>query len=345
MGMGSRWRRAALAASALGVLALGALVPHGAALAWGSTGHRIIGRLGVATLPEEVPAFLRSQQSIEAVGELAREPDRWRNAGKTHDNFRDPGHFIDVDDNGRILGGPALAALPLTRSDYETALRAVGTESGHAGFLPYSIIDGWQQLAKDFAYWRVLTAAIPRETNPERKAWMQADLKRRETLIVHDLGIWAHYVGDASQPMHASVHYNGWGDYPNPEGYTQDRVHVPFEGPFVQRNVSEKAVRAAMTAPQACDAIEVCTARYLGQTAATMIPFFKMQKAGGLTGAHPAGVGFTVDRLAAGASELRDLTVAAWEASAKGGFGYPPVTVDQVVREGVDPWTALYGDD
>jgi hypothetical protein len=28
------------------------------------------------------------------------------------------------------------------------------------------------------------------------------------------LGIWSHYGGDASQPLHVSIHYNGWGDYP-----------------------------------------------------------------------------------------------------------------------------------
>ena len=66
---------------------------------------------------------------------------------------------------------------------------------------------------------------------------------------------------------------------------------------------------------------------------------------GGLAGTDPPGRAFTVQRVAAGAAALRDLTVAAWEASAHGSFGYPPLTVDQVVREGVDPYDALYGDD
>ncbi|HZZ35145.1 MAG TPA: S1/P1 Nuclease, partial [Caulobacteraceae bacterium] len=119
------------------------------ALAWGATGHRIIGRLAVQALPSEVPAFLRTPQSAEAIGELAREPDRWKDAGRTHDSDRDPGHFLDLDDEGKVLGGPALAALPLTRAEYETALRAAGTDSWKAGYLSYSIVDGWQQLAKD----------------------------------------------------------------------------------------------------------------------------------------------------------------------------------------------------
>jgi hypothetical protein len=302
--------------------------------------------LGVATLPDTLPAFLRSPQAIEAVGEYAREPDRWRKAGAAHDNMRDPGHFLDLDDDGKVLGGPLLSALPPTLEDYDTALRAVGKDSSKAGYLPYSIIDGWQQLAKDFAYWRVESAAIPRETDPARKAWMQADLKRREDLTLRDLGIWSHFVGDASQPMHVTVHHDGWGKaYPNPDGYTLERVHVPFEGPFVRQFVSEDAVRAAMPAPRPCPAIEACTVQYLTETAATVIPFYKMQKTGGMIGTDPAGRAFTVERVAAGAAALRDMTVSAWEASAHGSIGYPPLTVDQVVREGIDPYEALIGDD
>jgi hypothetical protein len=315
------------------------------ALAWGATGHRIIGVAAAQALPPDLPAFLHTQRAIEDLGELAREPDRWRGAGKTHDTTRDPGHFLDVDDSGKVLGGPALDALPLTRSEYDAALRAVGSDSYHAGYLPYSIVDGWQQLVMDFAYWRVLTAAIPREHDPGRKAWEEHDLARREYLILADLGDWSHYVGDGSQPMHVSVHYNGWGNYPNPGGYTQDKVHVPFEGPFVRSFVSLDAVRAAMTPLRACRDIQTCTADYLAQTAATVVPFYEMQKAGGMLGEHPAGAAFAVERVAAGASELRDLTVAAWNASAHAQVGYPAIAVDEVVTGGLDPYDALYGND
>jgi hypothetical protein len=315
------------------------------AKAWGAMGHRIIGVAAAEALPADLPAFLHSRRAVEDLGELAREPDRWRGAGRTHDTTRDPGHFVDVDDNGKVLGGPSLNALPLTRSEYDVALRAVGSDSFHAGFLPYSIVDGWQQLVVDFAYWRVLSAAIPREHDPQRRAWEEHDLARRESLILADLGDWSHYVGDGSQPLHVSVHYNGWGAYPNPQGYTQDKIHVPFEGPFVHRYVTLRAVKAAMTPLKGCPAIETCTAGYLAQTAASVIPFYEMQKAGGLGGEHPTGVEFTVQRVAAGASELRDLTVAAWNASGHAQIGYPAITVEQVVRGGLDPYDALYGND
>lgn len=320
--------------------------PSSEALAWGSTGHRLIGQAAVAALPAEVPAFLRTPAAIEAIGELAREPDRWRNAGWAHDSARDPAHFVDVDDEGKVLGGPALKQLPLTRAEYDAALRAVGSDSNHAGYLPYAIIDGWQQLAKDFAYWRVLTAAVPREQNPERKAWLEGDLARRETLIINDLGVWAHYVGDASQPMHVSVHYNGWGKYPNPNGYTQAHVHAAFEGEYVRRYVTLQKVAAAMTPLGPCESpIEICTARYLLATTASVEPYYALRKAGGFAADDPRGQAFATTRVAAGAAALRDFVTTAWRASAKGSVGYPAITVEQAVSGAADPYGPLYGED
>ena len=337
-------RPTATTAAVIAVLLV--FAPASRALAWGATGHRLIGQVAAGSLPTEVPAFLRTPQAIKDIGELAREPDRWRAAGKVHDTTRDPGHFIDVDDNGKILGGPSLDALPQTRAEYEVALRAVNSDSQHAGYLPYAIVDGWQQLAKDFAYWRILKAAIPRERNSEHKAWMQRDLVRRETLTINDLGVWAHYVGDASQPMHASVHYNGWGAFPNPRGFTQEHVHAFFEGSFVRKYVGAGAVRAGLTPLHICESpIDVCAARYLAATAANVEPYFALQKAGGFVDGDPRGRAFAAERVSAGASALRDLVVIAWRASAEGSIGYPAITVDQVVKGGLDPFDALYGDD
>jgi hypothetical protein len=336
-------KRAAAAAACL----LAVAAPASGAFAWGATGHRLIGQLGEAALPADLPAFLRTPQAVETVGEYAREPDRWRAAGRVHDTERDPAHFLDLGDDGRIFGGPALAALPATRADYDTALRAVGADSSKAGYLPYAMIDGWQQLAKDFAYWRILTAAIPREKDPERRAWMQRDLVRREALTLRDVGVWAHYVGDGSQPMHVSVHYNGWGGFPNPHGYTQDKVHAPFEGAFVRAFVGADQIRAAMAPPAPCaDPIEQCVSRYLTTTWSTVEPYYALQKDGGFAGVDPVrGKAFAAERLAAAADELRDLVTTAWAASEHGAVGYPPVTVEQVVKGGVDPYDALYGDD
>ena len=58
------------------IMAAGLVLAPGQALAWGATGHRIVGVLGVEALPDEVPAFLRNPAVATEIGELAREPDR-----------------------------------------------------------------------------------------------------------------------------------------------------------------------------------------------------------------------------------------------------------------------------
>ena len=334
-------RRACLRA----VFAAGIFIatPHGAH-AWGATGHRIIGRLAVQSLPADLPAFLHAPAAVVAVGELAREPDRWKDSGRTHDADRDPGHFLDLGDDGRVLGGPALAALPATREGYDSDLRAAGADSWRGGYLPYSIIDGWQQLAKDFAYWRAARAAGVSVANRAHRAWLITDAARREALILRDLGVLGHYVGDGSQPMHVSAHFNGWGSGPNPEGFTQDRLHAMFEGALVRRYISEAQVKAAMTPYRDCHcSIERQTASYLAATNTQVVPLYRLQNAGAFAGGDARGLAFTAKRLAAGADELRDLVIDAWRASAEAEVGYPAVKVAEVLAGKVDPYDSLYG--
>lgn len=314
------------------------------ALAWGGAGHRMVGEEAMRALPPALPAFLRAPSAVAAVGELSREPDRSKGSGKIHDSNRDPGHFVDLEDDGRILGGPALAALPPTRADYETALRAAGQDSWKAGYLPYSIVDQFQQLTTDLAYWRVEAAAEPREKNRARRAWMRADRLRREQQILMTIGFLSHFVGDGAQPLHVTAHYNGWGDYPNPQRYSTAKVHGPFEEAFVFANVHAPAVRAKMTPFRACGcAIEKRVADYLVVAGGQVVPFYELEKAGGFASADPRGAAFATVRVAAGASELRDLIAEAWTASAGVKIGWPAVAVPDAISGKVDPYEALYG--
>jgi hypothetical protein len=320
--------------------------PAGPVLAWGSTGHRIIGRLAVEALPQDLPGFLHTPEAVDTVGELAREPDRWKDSGKAHDSDRDPGHFLDLGDDGKVFGGPALPALPETREGYEAALRAAGSDSWKAGYLPYSIVEGWQQLVKDFTYWRIDAAAAEHVADAAHREWFRKDLAERQQLVLRDLGTLAHYVGDGSQPLHVTVHFNGWGPYPNPAGYTEEHVHGPFEGAFVHDHVDPAAVRADMSPYRDCHcAIGQWTADYLTATSRQVQPFYELYKAGGFVDGDSRGRAFATERLAAGASALRDVVTDAWRASASGRAGWPAVTVADVEAGKVDPYDAMFGVD
>ncbi len=334
--------RSLMAAAALATV----LGPAGRALAWEDRGHRMIGELAAGALPSSLPAFLRSPEGVRNIGEWAREPDRSRGAGRTHDQDRDPGHFDDIDDDGKVLGGPPLAHLPLTRFEYEKALQVVGQDSWRAGYLPYSIVEGWQQLVKDFAYWRADAAGEKAARDPMHKVWLTADRLRRERLIVGDLGVWAHYVGDASQPLHESIHYNGWGKFPNPNGYTTEPIHVPLEGPYVTKTVQWAVVKAKMRPYQDCGACNIndMTGAYLASEAQFVIPMYALEKAGGFKDGDTRGPAFMTARLAEAASELRDLVVDAWNASGKMIVGYPGVpAADVEAGKAGDAYDLLYG--
>jgi hypothetical protein len=314
------------------------------ALAWADTGHRTVARLAVEAFPPELPAFLRSREAAWRIVELSREPDRSKGAGQPHDADLDPGHFIDVDDEGRVLGGPPLDALPANRQAYEAALQAAGTDSWKAGWLSYSIVEGWQQLVKDFAYWRAARVGERSGKTSAERRWFAQDRKLREELIVRDLGYWAHFVGDGSQPLHVTLHFNGWGDYPNPQDYTRDRIHAPFEGAFVRANLQPGAARAAMRPYQPCGCtVQASTTRYLQDAAAKVEPLYRLWGEGGFQGSDPRGTAFVTERIGAGAAQLRDMVVDAWRASAAATVGYPPVAAKSVEDSGEAPFDTIYG--
>jgi len=326
-------------------LALAALIAAtpGAALAWGNTGHRILGEAAARAAPPELPAFLKTPQAIADIGEYSREPDRLKGVGKLFDSEHSPGHFVDLGDDGRILDGPSLSALPPTREDYDTALRAVGQDNWKAGYLPYTILESYQALVRDFAYWRVLKYAAAEPRWKAHRAWYAADRRRREALILQAAGQLSHFVGDGSQPLHVTIHFNGWGNYPNPAGYSNAKLHGPFEGDLVNATVTRAMVSAKMTPPRPIPApLERHVADYLAATGAQVIPFYELEKAGGLAPGDPRGTAFATRQLAIGASELRDMIADAWRASGYQSVGWKPVPVADILAGKVDPYLPLY---
>jgi hypothetical protein len=310
------------------VLSLGAT---GVTLAWGPTGQEWVSGIAIEKLPDAVPGFVRTPEAAAEIALMGREPDRWRSADKTHDAERDPGRYIKVADDGEVMGVVALGQLPMTREEYDTLLRAKGFTQNRAGYLPYSIIDGWQQLKRDLAYWRADVKGIETAANAQERAWFEADRKLREKLTLRDIGIWSHYVGDASQPLHVTVHFDGWDKYPNPDGYPAKPIHAYFEAEFMKANLSRQAV-AKQVGPYAdcrCS-IEQRTESVLRASLAAVGPLYQLDKQGGFGRGDARGISFATARLAAGATALRDMIVDAWVDSANADVGYPPVNVRDI---------------
>jgi hypothetical protein len=322
--------KAHLPVAAIFILAA-ATLPH-QAFAWGATGHRLIGELASAALPLEVPEFLRNPEAGRQIGEVAREPDRSKGAGQPHDADADPGHHINVGDDLKIgRNGPLLSQLPATREAYDTALRAAGTNEYRAGYLPYSIIDGWEQLVIDLAYWRADVAGAKYANTPAERTWFLKDQYTREGLTIRDLGFLAHFTGDGSQPMHVSVHGDGWGNFPNPQNFTVRGLHAKFEGSFVRNAITPRDVSAALPPYRDCRcSIPQRVANYLSETQKNIPALFEIEKSEGFDTARTANKAFVAKRLAAATAELRDLIVDAWRRSGEVSVGYPPIPVRDI---------------
>lgn len=342
-------KRALLAAVCIGALAG---VP-GVGLAWGTTGHRVINLVAMRALPSDLPAFLQTDQAIATVEALGPEEDVLKGAGLSWDRDDDPAHYVDVSDDGTIAGHVALRRLPADMEAYAAALAQANSDPYRVGYLPYAIADGWEQLRKDFAYWRAFDYLSRHAEQNEVRTTFAAELQLRQELIIHDIGVWAHFVGDGSQPLHVSVHYNGWGDYPNPNHYTQAHIHAPFEGAFVRDHVGAAAVARLVPAggPRSPEHLltqsEILTAigEYLGLTASQVPTLYQIEKRGGFRDGSPEAVDFVTARVADGARQLRDLVVLAWDDSLYESVGYPKIAVQDILSGKVAPSPSAFGGD
>ena len=205
---------------AVGIVALpllGAAVLWGIANAkaapfrWGSDGHRMATQAAHGILPESMPTFFREAEA--QLEYLSPEPDRWRTGDFTEmDEAWKYDHYIDVENV------PRGALNASDRFEFITALFEAGIErpQQNVGFLPFRILEMQQRLTSGFARWRLSSAGSERD-------WIEAR-------ILNDAGIISHYVVDAAQPHHTTIHFNGWADgAPNPMGFTTD---VDFHSRF-----------------------------------------------------------------------------------------------------------------
>src|SRR3979411_1113290 len=146
--------------------------------------------------------------------------------------------------------------------------------------------------------------------------------------------------------MTAPVHYNGWGNFPNPNGYTEKKIHAYFEGEFVRRNLGRAPVAAEVVPYQSCScSIEERTKALLLASLAQVGPLYALEKEGGLRRGDPRGIAFATTRLAAGATAVRDMIVEAWQQSADTPVGYPMVNLRDIENGKVKVTRDLFGAD
>ncbi|MBF6570229.1 MAG: zinc dependent phospholipase C family protein [Candidatus Binataceae bacterium] len=155
-------------------------------LAWDAATHRMITRLAVAALPPG-PLHNALAVNLNRIEYFSIEPDLLRERGDKAEGHR---HFIDLE----YFGSDPIAALD---PNYAVMVNRFGTRRlRKAGVLPWAI---------------------------EQEADLMATgLRDRDCAsMLQAAGFLSHYVGDASQPLHTTEHY---------DGYSEDRgVHARLE--------------------------------------------------------------------------------------------------------------------
>lgn len=311
-------------ASAAVLLTSATLLSTTPAWGWGRDGHEMINQLAGQYLPADVPDFLHNPNGLDVLHYLGPEPDRWRNRAEEElSSTQAPDHFLDMEwadlaATPCTAGGPGCGAdgtlLPKKRYDYFRALAAAQAkhpdlplQPDKVGMQPWQVEEVWERLKSDMRDYRRLLAD-------------NGDLAPVETVILFEAGWLGHYVGDGSQPLHTTIHYNGWVGATNPNGYTKDhKIHSQFESVYVTANIkpADVAPLVAAARPEVIGDEWTQYLDYLHHTNSLVEPTYALEKAGAFTDAGtPAGKTFTQERLAAGAIELRNLIYSAWVHSA-----------------------------
>jgi len=301
------------------IIALLAFTPHLAA--WGERGHQTANRAAVRAIPDDGPTFLRAHE--DWIVYLAAIPDSWRQASEpfqkiiedpNHGWFREQFQFITDENLPRsryefVLALDAehrrLAAAGETKAAALTNIRWTGT-------LPYAAVETYEQMV----------AGMRRYRTARTKG---ADTHLVELEVASYMGRLGHYTADGAQPLHDTIHHDGW-QGANPKSYTTDpRVHGRFESQFVDAiNLTSDDIQANVpSAVVLADPFDAVIA-HLDAAATHVEEIYQLDKDGVFaTGASPSSSGYAKaqalvrQQITRAAALLRDLAYTAWVRSSE----------------------------
>ncbi len=283
------------------IIALLFLFSWSSALGWGQKGHELINEAAILKAPlgqDEFPKFFKHAESIDWIVFQGPEPDRWKERSEYMlRTSESPNHYLDFE---------LLEGIELPKDRY-TAIRRYmtkGRKPEEVGLLPYAILETFEKLRVSFREYR------------------KAIVESRETLhigrnAIYCAGLLGHYVGDGSQPLHLTIHYDGWRGE-NPKGYrTEKGIHSKFESDFVSKFLALQSFHEMVTPPKVLDDPFEAVLSYLKDSHTQVERVYQLEKQGQLDDPSDSTKAFVAKRLAAGSQMLLDLWWTAWEKSKK----------------------------
>ena len=299
---------------------------------WDYEGHRMVNQLALAALPADFPAFVREPANAERIAFLANLPDRWRNVDpwlkQSGSSWTD--HFCDLEQ----LADAGLDARTVPSLRYDFALAFAAGRAAHAdkfpsidpaknldhtrewpGFAPWAITEWSQKLRSAFACLKAF----------EEVGGTPDDIANAKQDVIYAMGVLGHYVADGAQPLHTTIHHNGWVGA-NPSGYTTwPGFHSWIDGGFVAKagiRLSGLAPRVTVVEPlllgsraDGRDPLFVAAMDYYLASNTLVEPLYQLEKAGllgnGEKSVSPEGQAFIESRLLKGGHMLATLWLTA----------------------------------
>lgn len=296
-----------------------------AASGWGAHGHRTITLLALDNLPTDCPSWLISERARRQIAYQSNEPDRWRGVRMAAlDHANSPEHYIDLEllkqfglefDSLPKLRRNYLRAMAIAKHEHPDRVDAYDASEDPAGkyewpgFLPYAISEHYAKLVSSMRTARILE----RIGDPAR----DKQLRMARANVMYHMGMLSHFVGDAAQPLHTSIHHHGWKGE-NPEGYTTEygfHSHIDSEILDVH-SLDYEAVRSSVSFDIEVDPEDpwdaVCAE--IKRAFEQLEPLYRLERDGELE--EDEGRRFIIERLGDGASTLGAFYAAAWRAAA-----------------------------
>lgn len=233
-------KKISLIVSVFSILAI-ILLPEDT-LAWGARGHHSICSSAPHLVKDEsLKSFLKYR--VHTLGHLCNIPDiHWKSLGPDVSDIGNPTHYIDPE-----LIGLKVTEIPL---DIQTIInKYTGTDNlyknkGKIFSIPKEFGTLWwraEQFVRMIADLKSSFGNIELPKNFKEEQDDKLPYNKAVYSMMLYMGLMGHYVGDASQPFHATADYDGYGTGNGGiHSYYEEQVVGVF-GPEMEKLIVDKA--------------------------------------------------------------------------------------------------------
>jgi hypothetical protein len=302
--------------------------------AWGVRGHTVANLAAVEGIPEDGPTFLKAQEAY--IGHLGTIPDTWRGYTEPYLRISEDANHGWYTEQFDFIPNPPHSRTEFILRVYDQYLKTKAADPDRAkllnirytGLQAYSIMEGYERMKAGMRLYRAVDS--PQQARANIASTLAAisplfsDAGQVKQMLANDIAFYmgwvGHYVADAAQPLHNSMHHDGWSGA-NPKGYTRDpEIHGRFESRYVDliETSAPDLVKYMRKDARHLDDVWKATLDHSIEARDSVEDVYRADQRGALQKKDDQEARELVyKRLAAGASFLRDLVYTAWIESAK----------------------------